>query len=87
MERAPNTLAIISKPCLSFSHSNTIVCRALSNTLIDLALSWFKKLPPRPVTSFADLGVTFINQFLTRKKIKKVLDHMLTIHQAKGECL
>ena len=63
------------------------MCRAFSNTLSESTLSWFKKLPPRTVPSFADLGVKFINQFLTSKKVKKGPDHMLTIRQGKGESL
>ena len=70
-----------------FSHSNAIMCRAFSNTLSDFALSLFKKLPPLSVPFFVNLGVKFINQFLTNKKVKKGLDHMLTIWQAKGEIL
>ena len=70
-----------------YSHSDAIMCRAFSNTLSESALSWFKKLPPRSVPTFADLGVKFINQFLTSKKVKKGPDHMLTIRQGKGESL
>ena len=43
------------------SHSDAIMYRAFSNTLSDSALSWFEKLPPRSIVSFADLGVKFIN--------------------------
>ena len=39
------------------------------------------------VTSFTDLGVKFIKQFLTSKKIKYDFNHMLTIRHAKGEGL
>ena len=63
-----------------YSHNNAQMCQAFSNTLIDTALSWFNKLLPRLVTSFADLGVKFINQFLTSKKIKK--EH---VHFVKGQ--
>ena len=66
-----------------YSHSYAIMCRAaFSNTLWYSDLSWFKKLPPRSVPSFTNLGVKFINQFLTSKKVKKGPDYMLKIGRA-----
>jgi hypothetical protein len=64
-----------------------IACRAFPLTLSGSAQDWFRKLPPKSITCFDDLGRKFVTQFLAGCKRKKPYGQLMAMRQKEGESL
>jgi hypothetical protein len=64
-----------------------IACRAFPLTLLGNAQDWFKKLPPRSISDFDDLGKVFLTQFLVGRIRRKLAGSLMSLHQGPNESL
>jgi hypothetical protein len=67
--------------------SDEIACKAFPLTLMGVAKDWFTVLPPKPVSSFKELGHLFLTQFLATRKRKMNVTYLLTMRQENEESL
>lgn len=50
---------------LFHNHQDEARCKAFSLTLSSVTRTWYKKLKPRSIDSFEDLGSKFVSRFKT----------------------
>ena len=62
-------------------------CRAFAITLKGPALAWFNRLPPSSISSFRELSIAFVSQFIGARTYRKPSYHLLTIKQSSQESL
>ncbi|XP_030943729.1 uncharacterized protein LOC115968464 [Quercus lobata] len=62
-----------------------IMCRAFPTTLKGPARVWFSKIPPNIVSSFEELSMLFVNNFIGRQRHKRFSSSLLTIEQGENE--
>ena len=66
---------------------NEIMCKAFPTTLKELARVWFSKIPPNIVSSFEELSMLFVNNFIRGQRHKRSSSSLLTIKQGENESL
>jgi len=64
-----------------------VLCRVFPTSLKGATLSWFTKLPPNSIDSFATLVVKFETQFATSRPHHLTSIALVGIRQEKGESL
>ena len=62
-------------------------CRAFATTLKGPALAWFNRIPPSSISSFRELSIAFVSQFIEARTYRKPSYHLLTVKQALQESL
>ena len=63
-------------------------CKAFAITLKGPTLAWFNRIPPSSVSSFRELSIAFISQFIEARTYRKPsYYHLLTIKQSPHEIL
>ncbi|KAK6161937.1 hypothetical protein DH2020_001778 [Rehmannia glutinosa] len=67
--------------------TDAIKCRAFSATLSKNARVWFSSLPATSISSFKELAQEFLNHFVSNKRYKKALAHLMGVHQKQDESL
>ncbi|XP_058106485.1 uncharacterized protein LOC131249732 [Magnolia sinica] len=67
--------------------SDTVMCRAFSLTLANVARLWFKQLKPKSISSFTELSDAFLTNFIGGKKKLKPPVYLNNIVQKEGELL
>ena len=60
-------------------YQDTVQCRTFAITLKGPALSWFNKLPPSSVSSFRELSIAFVSNFIGARTYRKPSYHLLSI--------
>ena len=68
-------------------YQDLVRCRAFAITLKSLALAWFNRLPPSSISSFRELSIAFVSQFIGARTYRKPSYHLLTIKQRSQESL
>ena len=68
-------------------YQDPIRCRAFSITLKGLTLAWFNRFPPSSISSFRELSIAFVSQFIGARTYRKPSYHLLTIKQSSQESL
>ena len=68
-------------------YQDPVRCRALAIILKGPALTWFNKLPPSSISSFRELSIAFVCQFIGARTYMKPSYHLLTIKQSPQESL
>ncbi|KAM7251409.1 hypothetical protein ACFE04_023292 [Oxalis oulophora] len=66
---------------------DAIKCKVFLQTLRGPAQEWYKKLPPKSIASFEQLGALLVNQFLGGHACKKITTSLNSIVQRLGESL
>jgi hypothetical protein len=66
---------------------NEVACRAFPLTMAGSARDWFRKLPPRSISNFDDLGRIFLTQFMAGVMRKKPAGSLICIRQGPKELL
>ena len=61
--------------------------RAFSITIKGLALTWFNRLPPASISSFKELSLVFVSQFIGARTYRQPRYHSLTLKQGPQENL
>jgi hypothetical protein len=64
-----------------------VVCRAFPLTMVGSAQDWIRKLSPRSINNFDDLGRIFITQFMAGVMRKKPSGSLIYIRQGPKELL
>ena len=64
-----------------------IMCKAFPTTLKGPARVWFSKMPPNTVSSFEELSMLFVNNFIGGQRNKRSSSSLLTIEQGENESL
>ena len=62
-------------------YQDPIRCRAFATTLKGLALAWFNRIPPSSISSFRELSIAFVSQFIGARTYRKPSYHLLTVKQ------
>ena len=62
-------------------------CKAFAITLKGSALAWYNRLPPPSISSFKELSITFVSQFIKARTYWKLSYHLLIIKQGPQENL
>ena len=62
-------------------YQDPVRCKAFVITLKSLALAWFNRLPPSPVSSFRELSIAFVSHFIGASTYRKPSYHLLSIKQ------
>jgi len=70
-----------------YTSDDVVLCRVFPTSLKGATLSWFTKLPPNSIDSFATLVVKFETQFATSRPHHQISIALVGIHQEKGESL
>ena len=70
-----------------YTSDDGVMCRVFPTSLKGGALSWFTKLPPNSIDSFATLVSKFETQFATRRLHHLTSIALVGIFQEKGELL
>ncbi|XP_068477276.1 uncharacterized protein [Phaseolus vulgaris] len=70
-----------------YTSDEAVLCRVFPTSLKGATLSWFTKLPPNSIDSFATLVVKFETQFATSRPHHLTSIALVGIHQEKGESL
>ena len=70
-----------------YTSNNVVLCGVFPTSLKGATLSWFTKLPPNSIDSFATLVVKFETQFATSRPHHLTFIALVGIHQKKGESL
>ena len=60
-------------------YQDPIRCKAFAITLKGLALAWFNRLPPSSISSFTQLSIAFVSNFIGARTYRKLSYHLLTI--------
>ena len=68
-------------------YQDPVRCRAFAITLKGPALAWFNRLPPSSISSFRELSIAFVSQFIRVRTYRKPSYHLLTIKQGSQESL
>ena len=68
-------------------YQDPVRCRAFAITLKGMALAWFNRLPPSSVSSFRELSIAFVSQFIGSRTYRKSSYHLLTIKQNPQESM
>ena len=68
-------------------YQDPVWCRAFAITLKGLALAWFNRLPPSPISSIREVSIAFISYFIGARTYRKSSYHLLTIKQSSQESL
>ena len=63
------------------------MCKSFGSILMRSALQWYTNLPNNSISSFAQLTDTFIEQFSSNKKLKKLFGDLYRILQRRNESL
>ncbi len=63
------------------------MCRAFPTTLKGPARIWFKKIPPRSISTFIQLSKHFVNHFIGGQRHGRPTTHLLNVKQKDGESL
>ena len=66
---------------------NEILCRSFPTTLKGATREWFTKLPTSSVDNFKQLSNAFLLHFIRGQRLKRPVDHLLTIRQGEKETL
>ncbi|XP_065619073.1 uncharacterized protein LOC136063094 [Quercus suber] len=64
-----------------------ILCRSFPTTLKGAAREWFTKLPTSSIDTFEQLSNAFLRHFIGGQRLKRTVDHLLTIRQGEKETL
>ena len=64
-----------------------IMCKVFPTTLKGPARVWFSKMPPNTVSSFEELSMLFVNNFIRGQRNKRSSSSLLTIEQGENESL
>ena len=67
--------------------SGEILCHSFPTTLKGSAKEWFNKLPTSSINNFEQLGSSFLCHFVDGQRLKRPVDHLLTIEQGEKETL
>jgi len=70
-----------------FTTDRYIYCKVFPTSLRGAVLSWFTRLPPGSIDSFATLKAKFVAQFATSKPHQMMSVPLVTIRQERGESL
>jgi len=70
-----------------YTSNDVVVCRVFPTSLKGAALSWFTKLSPNSIDSFATLVAKFETQFTTSRPHHLTSIALVGIRQEKGESL
>ena len=68
-------------------YQDPIQCRAFAITLKGPALACFNRLSPSTISSFTDLSIAFVSQFIRARTYRKPSYHLMTIKQNSQESL
>ena len=68
-------------------YQDPIRCRAFAITLKGPTLAWFNRLPPSSISSFTELSIAFVSNFIKARMYKKPSYHLQTIKQSSQESL
>ena len=63
------------------------MCKSFGSILMGPALQWYTNLPNNSISSFAQLTDTFIEQFSSNKKLKKLFGDLYRILQRRNKSL
>ena len=64
-----------------------IMCKVFPTTLKGPARVWLSKMPPNTVSSFEELSMLFVNNFIRGQRNKCSSSSLLTIEQGENESL
>nr|XP_023873765.1 uncharacterized protein LOC111986372 [Quercus suber] len=64
-----------------------ILCRSFPTTLKGAAREWFTKLPTSSIDTFEQFSNAFLRHFIGGQRLKRTVDHLLTIRQGEKETL
>ena len=70
-----------------YTSDDAVLCRVIPSSLKRATLSWFTKLPPNSIDSFATLVTKFETQFATSRSHNLTSIALVRIRQEKGELL
>jgi len=70
-----------------YTSDDVVLCRVFPTSLKGATLSWFTKLPPNSIDSFATLVAKFETQFATSRSHRLTSIALVGICQEKGESL
>ena len=68
-------------------YQDPVRCRAFATTLKGPALAWFNRIPPSSISSFRELSIAFVSQFIGARTYRKPSYHLLTVKQGSQESL
>ena len=68
-------------------YQDPVRCRAFAITLKGSALAWFNRLPPASISSFKELSIAFVSQFIRARTYRKPSYHLLIVKQGPQENL
>ena len=68
-------------------YQDPVRCKAFAITLKGPALAWFNKLPPSSVSSFRELSIAFVSNFIGARTYRKPSYHLLSVKQSPQESL
>ena len=68
-------------------YQDPVRCRAFATTLKWPALAWFNRIPPSSISSFRELSVAFVSNFIGARTYRKPSYHLLTVNQGSQESL
>ena len=68
-------------------YQDPVRCRAFAITLKGSALAWFNRIPPLLVSSFRELSIAFVSNFIGARTYRKPSYHMMSIKQNPQESL
>ena len=57
-------------------------CRAFTITLKRPMLAWFNRLPPSSISSFKELSIAFMSQFIGAQTYRRPSYYLLTVKQS-----
>ncbi|KAL5567866.1 hypothetical protein UlMin_024441 [Ulmus minor] len=63
------------------------MCKSFCSSLQGPSLQWYTNLPNNSISSFFHLTDTFVEQFVSSKKLEKLFGDLYRIHQCRGEKL
>ena len=68
-------------------YKDPVRCRAFAITLKGPTLAWFNRLLPSSISSFRELFIAFVSNFIGARTYRKPSYHLLTIKQSSQESL
>ena len=68
-------------------YQDHVRCRAFTTTLKGPALAWFNRIPPSSISSFRELSIAFVSNFIGARTYRKPSYHLLTVKQGSQERL
>ena len=69
------------------SRDEALMCKVFSSRLGPMAMRWFDGLKPNSINSFKQLTQAFSSRFITRNRVPRPLDSLLSLSMREGETL